>query len=90
MMDAFTIKRKIKEIEREIRQATNTSYKEVLERRLQAYKNLLPRARVTYKLEAGDYKNPYGTNRQDALIAIWQEKFKKAYKEVTQHEYIDY
>lgn len=90
MMDVETMKQKIKDIQIEIRHTTNAGYKEVLERRLEAYINLLPKARVTYKLEKGDYRNLNGANRQDALMAAWQEKFKKAHKEVTLHDYFGY
>ena len=90
MMDAFTIKQKIKEIQIEIRHTTNASYKELLERRLEAYKNLLPRARETYKLEPGEYVNTNGANRQDVLIGIWQKKFNMEQKELKLDDYFDY
>ena len=85
-MDKETIEAKIKDIEKEIKHTRSASYKELLERRLQAYKNLLPKARRLCKLKKGDVQFVNGSSRADAILAAWQRKFKG----VNPHEYIDY
>lgn len=86
MMDRKTIEAKIKDLEREIKHTRNASYKELLERRLQAYKNLLPKARELYQLQKGEQIKGLGPTRQDAILEAWQRRFKG----VRASEYIDY
>lgn len=86
MMTREDIQKHIKDIETEIRHTTNKSYRQLLSRRLAAYKNLLPRARTLHKLEKGDVKFINGTTQSNQILAAWQRKFKG----VDAHEYIDY